>query len=123
MGRTMTTPGIELGRRGEQLAVDYLESQGIAVLGRNWRHREGELDIVATDGARLIICEVKTRTGLEFGPPAAAVTPAKASRIRRLTTLWLSTHHVKPCSVRFDIIAIVWPTDDQPRVEHMRGAF
>ena len=113
----------ELGKRGEQLAAEYLESQGIVVLSRNWRHHEGELDIVATDGVRLVVCEVKTRASSERGAPADAVTPAKAARIRRLAGLWLATYRVRPCPLRFDIVAIIWSPDRRPQVEHLRGAF
>ncbi|MDF3051021.1 MAG: hypothetical protein K0R87_2659 [Pseudonocardia sp.] len=42
----------ELGRRGEDEAVRYLERRGLVVLSRNWRCRDGELDVVATDATR-----------------------------------------------------------------------
>ena len=64
----------ELGRRGEDEAVRYLEQRGLVVLSRNWRCRDGELDVVAVDGDRLVVCEVKTRSGTRFGEPAEAVT-------------------------------------------------
>ncbi|MGH3467738.1 MAG: YraN family protein, partial [Thermocrispum sp.] len=70
-----------LGQRGEQLAVEYLEQRlGCTVLVRNWRCREGELDIVGYDGRTLVVCEVKTRSGLAFGTPAESVTPVKIAR-------------------------------------------
>ncbi len=74
-----------LGRRGEDVAVDYLEKRGLVVLSRNWRCREGELDVVATDADKLVVLEVKTRSGTGFGAPAEAVTGRKAARIRRVT--------------------------------------
>ena len=55
-------PAQDLGRRGENLAADYLTERGLVVLSRNWRCRDGELDIVATDGSTLVVCEVKTRS-------------------------------------------------------------
>ena len=54
----------ELGRHGEDVAAQYLAERGMVVLSRNWRCREGELDLVATDRKRLVVCEVKTRSGL-----------------------------------------------------------
>ena len=58
----------EVGRRGEQLAAEFLEGQGLTIVSRNWRCREGELDIVAHDRRNtLVICEVKTRSGERFG--------------------------------------------------------
>ena len=57
---------------------------GLTVLERNWRCREGELDIVARDGTELVFVEVKTRSSLAFGSPAEAVDRRKAARIRQL---------------------------------------
>ena len=62
-----------LGRYGEDLAVRHLESLGMTVVARTWRCALGELDIVARDGARLVVCEVKTRRTDRFGAPVEAV--------------------------------------------------
>ena len=62
-----------LGRRGEDLAARYLEQRGLVILSRNWRCRHGEIDLVATDSHRLVVCEVKTRSGTRYGEPAEAV--------------------------------------------------
>ncbi len=113
----------ELGRWGEELAVRHLEKTGYVVLSRNWRCRDGELDLVATDRKRLVFCEVKTRSGLGFGSPAEAVTPAKADRIRRLAHQWQRTFMLRWCPVRYDIIAIVARSDARPRVRHIKAAF
>ena len=67
----------ELGRRGEQLAVDHLEARGMAVLERNWRCRLGEIDIVARDRGDLVFIEVKTRSNSDCGHPFEAITPIK----------------------------------------------
>lgn len=93
------------------------------MLSRNWRCREGELDLVATDGECLVVCEVKTRSGTGFGLPVEAVTAAKIHRIRRLAGLWLSTYRVGWCEVRFDVISVLWPPDGPARIEHVQGAF
>lgn len=114
---------LELGRKGEDLAVGHLHDQGLTVLGRNWRCREGELDVIATDGRVLVVCEVKTRAGRGFGVPAEAVTREKRARIRRITNRWLSTHHVEWCPIRFDVISVDWPREGEPRIQHYRAAF
>ncbi|MEV7549809.1 YraN family protein [Amycolatopsis sp. NPDC089917] len=113
----------ELGRWGEELAVRHLEKTGYVVLSRNWRCRDGELDLVATDRKRLVFCEVKTRAGLGFGTPAEAVNPIKADRIRRLAHQWQHTFMLRWCPVRYDIIAIVARPDARPRVRHIKAAF
>lgn len=111
----------ELGRQGEDLACRYLERQGLVVLCRNWTCREGELDVVATDGDKLVVCEVKTRSGVSHGSPLEAVTPEKLDRVRKLAQRWLSTYRVGWCEVRFDVVSVLWPPEGKVRLHHLRG--
>jgi putative endonuclease len=113
----------ELGKRGEDVAADYLAGIGLVVLSRNWRCREGEVDLIATDGERLVVCEVKTRSGTGYGEPSEAVTRVKVARIRRITAQWLRTHRVGWCEIRFDVLAVLCPADGPVTVEHLQGAF
>lgn len=112
-----------LGRRGEDLAVRFLEERGIVVLSRNWRCREGELDIVGTDGSSLLVFEVKTRSGTGYGAGAESVDRDKIERIRRVTGQWLSSFRVGWCPVRFDVISVLWPPGQEPVLRHIPGAF
>jgi putative endonuclease len=116
-------PSDELGRRGENLAAEYLTGTGLVVLSRNWRCRDGEVDLVATDGQRLVVCEVKTRSGTGYGEPSESVTPAKAARIRRVAAAWLRSYRVSWCEVRFDVVAVLCPPEGPVTVEHLQGAF
>ena len=113
----------ELGRWGEDLAADYLAGTGLVLLSRNWRCRDGEVDLIGTDGERLVVCEVKTRSGTGYGEPAEAVTAAKAARIRRVTAQWLRTYRVGWCEIRFDVLAVLCPPDGPVTVQHIQGAF
>jgi putative endonuclease len=81
-----------LGARGEQLAADWYAARGYTVVARNWRCREGELDLVVARDGELVFCEVKTRTSDRFGTPAEAVTFAKRRRIRGLAARFLAEH-------------------------------
>ena len=110
-----------LGAFGEEVAAQHLKTQGMAILDRNWRCDIGEIDLVARDGAVLVVCEVKTRRGLGFGTPADAVTWDKLSRLRRLAVRWLAEHPVGPAEVRIDVVEVLVPRDDGPRVEHLVG--
>jgi putative endonuclease len=113
-----------LGRRGEDLAARYLEQRGLVILSRNWRCRAGELDLVATDAARLVVvCEVKTRSGAAFGLPAEAVDRRKALRIRRVAQFWLAAHRVRWVGVRFDVLAVVAVPGRPVEVTHYEGVF
>lgn len=114
-----------VGRNGEQLAADYLVSLGLQVVSRNWRCRQGELDIVATDGRDLaVVCEVKTRSGVRYGSGAEAVDAGKRRRIRRLAALWLAEHAVRTdVTVRFDVISVLVEPGLKPQLTHFQGAF
>ncbi|MGQ0631734.1 MAG: YraN family protein [Sporichthyaceae bacterium] len=116
----------ELGRFGEDLAARYLSGAGLAVLERNWRCRAGEIDIVATEGRALVVCEVKTRRDDAFGGPLLAVTPVKLARLRRLAAQWLDergTHLLTrtPGEIRIDVVGVWAGGADEVRVEHLRG--
>lgn len=99
----------ELGRRGEDLACARLAESGLRVVARNWRCRLGEIDVIAAARGLLVFCEVKTRRGDAFGTAAAAVTPAKQARLRRLAAAYLSSVDQGPCKVRFDVVTVTWP--------------
>lgn len=111
----------EVGRRGEDLAAWWLADQGWQVLDRNWRCRDGEVDLVALDGDELVIVEVKTRSSLAVGHPAEAVTPAKLARLRRLTGAWLAAHPRVVAGVRIDVLSLLLPPGRSPMVSHLRG--
>jgi len=116
---------VVLGRYGEDLAAEHLVAAGAVLLARNWRCREGELDIVAREpDGTLVFCEVKTRSGTGFGEPAEAVGPVKARRIRALACRWLADNRPPGAAeLRFDVIAIVRRRGCAPQLSHLRGAF
>jgi putative endonuclease len=95
-----------LGATGEQLAAEWYEGSGYEVLDRNWRCRQGEIDLVCRRGATVVVCEVKTRASVAFGAPVEAVTGTKQRRIRRLAAQWLRDHSVGCNEVRFDVAAV-----------------
>lgn len=112
-----------IGQYGERVAVRHLLQAGWTVLDRNWRCPEGELDIVATDGAVLMICEVKTRSTDVFGDPCEAVNWRKARRIRQLAGRWLATNEDCWSEVRFDVISVLRQPSGAALVRHLEGAF
>jgi putative endonuclease len=108
-----------VGRYGEQVAVRHLVEAGLVVLDRNWRCRQGEIDIVALDGGCLVVCEVKTRRTLDFGSPVEAVTARKAARLRRLAACWLAEHDLAVQDVRVDVIGVLRPPRGPAQIEHL----
>jgi putative endonuclease len=115
----------ELGRLGEELAVDYFRQRGMLVLDRNWRPQRanlrGELDLVVRDEDTLVIVEVKTRRCLAFGSPAESVTRRKLRALHSLALTWLDQRQVHAPRMRFDVISITVPPAGQPVLEHLRG--
>jgi putative endonuclease len=114
----MTAARQALGARGEALAAEWYERNGYVVLDRNWRCRDGELDLVVRRQRTIVFCEVKTRTSTVFGSPQEAVTSVKRDRIRRLAATWLETSPVRPRQIRFDVAAIL-----NGNLEIIEGAF
>ena len=99
---------VSLGKAGEDLAERYLLDRGMSVIERNWRCEHGEVDVVAVDGACLVICEVKTRRSVAFGEPVEAVTHAKAARLRRLAAAYVRDHETGCAAVRVDVLGILF---------------
>ncbi|RME13455.1 MAG: YraN family protein [Ardenticatenia bacterium] len=96
-----------LAEIGERLACDHLRAHGYAILARNWRCRQGELDIVARDADGYAFVEVKTRRGRTFGAPEEAFTPRKAARVRAAAHAWLAEHlGDQPVDWRIDLVAV-----------------
>ena len=116
----MTRASKRLGDEGEDRAAAWYRREGYEVVARNWRCRDGELDLIVARGATLVICEVKTRRSLDYGHPAEAVTAAKQARIRRLATRWLAEtgSRSSAATIRFDVAAVL-PED----VSVIEGAF
>jgi putative endonuclease len=113
----------ELGAHGERVAAAYLTDAGLCVLDRNWRCREGELDIVAREGDALVFCEVKTRRGVGYGHPVEAVTVSKQRRLRTLAQRWLAAHDEHAPDLRFDVVGVLVRPDRPALVTHLRAAF
>ena len=115
-----TLQKVKSGREGEDIACALLAENSLLVLDRNVRYRDGEIDIVARDGATTVFVEVKRRRDAALGAPAEAVTRTKRARVLRAARRWLAAHPSRSGPVRFDVVAI---QDDSPDVEWLRGAF
>lgn len=103
----MADPRRALGADGEDRAAAWYEAEGYEVVSRNWRCRDGELDLVVRRGRELVFVEVKARTTDRFGIPAEAVTPAKQRRLRGLAARYLADTSTRAGGLRFDVVAIL----------------
>jgi putative endonuclease len=117
----------ELGRRGEQAAVDHLIRRGFSIVDRNYRTRWGELDIVACDDRVLVFCEVKARRlPHRGGLPLEAVNGAKRTQLRKMAGRWLIERRERPyaCDLRFDAIGVSFDVRGELiALEHIENAF
>jgi putative endonuclease len=111
----------DLGRAGEDRAARYFESRGFTILERNWRCREGELDLVVADRSTVVVVEVKTRRGEDFGHPFEAVDARKRLRLWRLAIAWASEHRdlMQGRRLRIDVIGLTGPAPAAARLEHL----
>ena len=110
------------GRVGEDLAVQYLEGKGYTILDRNYRVREGELDIVAARGDAVAFVEVKRRRSDRFAAPCESVDARKQARLRRAAALWMAEHG--EVNAQFDVIEIIMDEKEiAPRINHIEEAF
>jgi putative endonuclease len=112
-----------LGASGEDLAAEWYEARGYRLLDRNWRCREGELDLVLAGDGTVVFCEVKTRRGDRFGAPFEAVTIAKQRRVRALAVRWLREHEQHGVSLRFDVASVLARRGYEPVIEVFEAAF
>ena len=115
----MSRTKIQTGAFGEQLTRDFLELRGDEIVDRNWRVREGEIDIVSlsSDGFFHFV-EVKTRSSLAFGHPFEAINRDKAHRMQRLALAWLATHGCLGCDWLIDVAAILIAKDGSHTLEY-----
>ncbi len=115
---------VPLGTRGERYAGRWLRRQGYRVVAGGNRSRYGEVDLIAIDGQTIVFVEVKTRRSGNLGDAAQAVDPRKQERIIRTALAFLKEHHLLEYSVRFDVVAIVWPEGaSHPQLQHIESAF
>ncbi|WP_258171205.1 YraN family protein [Paenibacillus sp. R14(2021)] len=120
-----------IGRFGEHAAEQYLIEQGYSILGRNWRCRSGELDIIAKQEKTLVIVEVRTRrANSKFGTALESVDVRKQLQVRSTTEVFLSMNKLHGMQMRFDVIAItasVFPSEQQSytitELKHIQAAF
>lgn len=112
-----------LGVSGEEAVAQWYQSAGYEVLDRNWRVRQGELDLVVGKGRLVVFCEVKSRSSDRFGAPAEAVTRTKRQRVRLLAAQWLDAQPRPAGELRFDVACVTGPPGTDPVIEIIEGAF
>lgn len=95
-----------VGDAGEEAVARWYARAGFQLLARNWRVREGELDLIVRRADTIVFCEVKTRLGDAYGQPFEAVTARKQARIRGLAMQWLAGAGERADVLRFDVASV-----------------
>lgn len=103
-------PQNSTGQSGEDAAADYLCARGYTIVGRNFRTRCGEIDIIASDGYYIVFAEVKTRRRGSMLLPREAVDAKKQRKIIDAAKLYLSGHNIGELQPRFDVIEVTTRT-------------
>lgn len=111
----------ELGKKGEQLAVDFLLEHDYTIVERNYRFNKAEVDIIAQQQDILAIIEVKTRSNTDFGNPQDFVKPKQIKNLVKAVDEYVAENQLD-VEVRFDIIAIV-KQGKTYKIEHLKDAF
>ncbi|MGA9638922.1 YraN family protein [Flavobacterium sp.] len=111
----------ELGKLGEEMAVNFLKENGYTILDRNWRFQKAEIDIVCQINETLAIVEVKTRTSIGIGLPIDAVKTKKIQLLTRAVDKYVCVKNLD-LNVRFDVISI-HKNNNSFVIEHITDAF
>lgn len=111
----------ELGEKGEQLAVEFLQKKGYRILEKNWRFKKAEVDIIVQKKDVLAAVEVKTRTSNYFGNPQDFVNPKKIKLLVEAINEYVISRDLD-VEVRFDIVAII-QNKNTTQIEHLEDAF
>lgn len=112
---------LELGQKGEEVAVNHLCAKGYVIIERNYKWMSSEVDIICKKDNVLVVVEVKTRNSLALGEPYAAVTRSKQRQIVKVTNQFILLNDVRE-DVQFDVVSIIL-NQHQLQIEHIENAF
>ena len=115
---------IELGKKGENLAVGFLRKKGYRIVAANFRSPLGEIDLVAQEGDVTVFVEVKTRSSVEYGMPQESVTSAKQIQILKTALIYLKKNNLGSGNYRFDVVSVIMDSDGGVKsLELIKDAF
>lgn len=113
----------ELGKSGEDVALEYLRKIKYKITDKGFRFLRGEIDLIAWDGSTLVFVEVKTRNLSPFGYPEESVNSAKRSQIRRVARGYLLKNTMEDVECRFDVLTLTIDDSRRWSINHIKNAF
>ena len=111
----------DLGKKGEQIAIDFLVNTGAVILERNWRFLRAEIDIIFLDNKTLVLAEVKTRSTSTYGNPEEFISDKKISLYLDAAEEYLKQKKMDN-EIRFDIVSIILYSE-KPIIKYIKDAF
>jgi putative endonuclease len=123
LSKTKKVLAYELGKSGEDVAIEYLKKKKYRIVDKGFRFMRGEIDIIAYDGRTLVFIEVKTRKSTQFSSPEESVTPAKRKQLRKVAEGYLMRKHIQDVECRFDVLSVSCDELEGYSVKHFKEAF
>jgi len=106
-----------VGERGEKLAREHLQILGYTIIGKNYRTKWGEIDIIAKDKDIVVFVEVKTKTNNTYGEPWEMVNQWKIEQVKRMGEVWCRDFGWKGL-IRMDVVGIILGDGDEPKIDY-----
>ncbi|MCL2708895.1 MAG: YraN family protein [Defluviitaleaceae bacterium] len=113
---------VETGFEGQNAAEKFLTEKGLSIIGRNYRIKSGEIDLIARDGEYVVFVEVKYRKSLDYGYPREAVGARKQMKIKRTSLHYIQARGLCDCGFRYDVVEIL-KTNAENEITHIENAF
>lgn len=118
----MSGISLDLGKRGETQAADFLRKNGYKILALNYKSKLGEIDCIAKERDTICFVEVKTRSSERFGFPSEAVSAGKQKQISRAAVAFLKEKGMLDRKARFDVVSVVY-SEAGPKIDLIKDAF
>lgn len=111
-----------VGKKGEDIATNFLKKKGYKILERNYRKSYGEIDIIAIHKKILVFVEVKTRTTDLFGKPEEQISTSKLRSLIKTAEFYKSSHSSLPDSMRIDLISVILDNNEnESNIKHIEN--
>jgi putative endonuclease len=112
-----------IGKIGEEIAVQYLAKNGYIILEKNFKVAFGEIDIIVEKNNCICFVEVKSRKSEKYGLPEEAITQFKKNKIIKVAQLYIKKKHIRNKLFRFDVISINLDKRISIIIRHIKNAF
>ncbi len=109
-----------LGNLGEDIAASFLHGKGYKIIGRNFRTRAGEIDVICKKDGKIIFVEVKTRGSDRYGSPEEAITARKKQKLSMMAYQYLQQKKLQACNFSVDGIFID-ARGDEYKIRHLEN--